>query len=183
MKKMLILLVMMLGLVGCGSEQNVDSTPTPTIEAEMTTTTPIPTEKVEPTIAPTEAPVESEDEMKDYYIDPNTGEKVDKEPVIEAEPTTTPQVEARIYYGEVTDYEEDGTVILVHVECTHEGNFVGLCWGGGQGSIVRFRFENAEDVEKQYPIGTVVKMVSTGEPLMCPLPCWGELSGITIVTE
>lgn len=177
MKKMLILLVMMLSLVGCGSEQNVDSTPTPTIEAEMTTTapvptekvepttTPIPTEKVEPTIAPTEAPVESEDEMKDYYVDPNTGEKVEIVPTVTPEPT--PEVSEKItLYGEIVGVRINKDILTfdIHVACPHGDN--GMCYAGNYLAYSVDVEANAEN-EKLYSKGSVVQVILDKIPGKC----------------
>lgn len=121
MKKMLILLVMMLGLVGCGSEQGVDSTTIPT-----------PTETVITTPTPTEAPVESEDEMKDYYVDPNTGEKV------EITPTETPATDevvnnltTKTIFAEMTSVSED------RIGFKFDGSAIGL----NQGESVKVTYE------------------------------------------
>jgi hypothetical protein len=179
MKKILILLVMMLGLVGCGSEQSVDPTtiPTPMVEAEVTTTTPaptekvepttapVPTEKVEPTIAPTETPVESEDEMKDYYVDPNTGEKVEITPTETPEPT--PEVSEKItLYGEIVGVRINKGILTfdIHVACPHGDN--GMCYAGNYLAYSVDVEANAEN-EKLYSKGSVVQVILDKIPGKC----------------
>jgi hypothetical protein len=106
--------------------------------------------------------------MKNYYVDPNTGEKVEIAPMATPTPEPTPEASEKMtLYGEIFEVTISKGILTfdIHVACPHGDN--GMCYAGTYLIYQVVDVEANAENEKLYSKGSIVQVSLDKIPGKC----------------